>query len=45
MRDVCLDQDTWDDVSTIEQEESIDYSLSRVDYDLISMNKRYNDDC
>jgi hypothetical protein len=26
------------------QEESIDYSLSRVDYDLISMNEKYNDD-
>ncbi len=26
------------------QKESIDYSLSRVDYDLISMNEKYNDD-
>ncbi len=26
------------------QEESIDYSLSRVDYDLISMNEKYNED-
>jgi hypothetical protein len=26
------------------QEKSIDYSLNRVDYDLISMNKKYNDD-
>jgi hypothetical protein len=26
------------------QEESIDYSLNRVDYDLISMNEKYNDD-
>jgi hypothetical protein len=27
-----------------EQKESIDYSLNRVDYDLISMNERYNED-
>ncbi len=27
-----------------EQKESIDYSLSRIDYDLISMNERYNED-
>jgi hypothetical protein len=26
------------------QEESIDYSLNRVDYDFISMNEKYNDD-
>jgi hypothetical protein len=26
------------------QEKSIDYSLNRVDYDLISMNEKYNDD-
>ncbi len=26
-----------------EQKESIDYSLSRVDYDLISMNEKYNE--
>ncbi len=25
------------------QEESIDYSLNRVDYDLISMNEKYNE--
>ncbi len=28
----------------IDQKESIDHSLSRIDYDLISMNERYNDD-
>jgi hypothetical protein len=28
----------------IEHKESIDYSLSRVEYDLISMNEKYNDD-
>jgi hypothetical protein len=28
----------------IDQKESIDHSLSRVDYDLISMNEKYNDD-
>ncbi len=28
----------------IEHEESIDHSLSRVDYDLISMNEKYNED-
>ncbi len=28
----------------IDQKESIDHSLSRIDYDLISMNKKYNDD-
>jgi hypothetical protein len=28
----------------IEHEESIDRSLSRIDYDLISMNEKYNDD-
>jgi hypothetical protein len=28
----------------IDQKEFVDYSLSRVDYDLISMNERYNDD-
>jgi hypothetical protein len=28
----------------IDQKESIDHSLNRVDYDLISMNERYNDD-
>jgi hypothetical protein len=28
----------------IDQKESINHSLSRVDYDLISMNKKYNDD-
>jgi hypothetical protein len=27
-----------------EQKESIDYSLSRIDYDLISMNEKYNED-
>ncbi len=27
-----------------EQKESIDYFLSRIDYDLISMNEKYNDD-
>jgi hypothetical protein len=27
----------------LEQKESIDYSLSRVDYDLISMNEKYNE--
>jgi hypothetical protein len=27
----------------IDQKESIDHSLSRIDYDLISMNERYND--
>jgi hypothetical protein len=28
----------------IDQKESIDHSLNRVDYDLISMNEKYNDD-
>ncbi len=28
----------------IDQKESIDHSLSRIDYDLISMNEKYNDD-
>jgi hypothetical protein len=28
----------------IDQKESIDHSLSRVDYDLISSNEKYNDD-
>ncbi len=28
----------------IDQKESIDYSLNRIDYDLNSMNKKYNDD-
>ncbi len=28
----------------IDQKESIDHSLSRVDYDLISMNEKYNND-
>jgi hypothetical protein len=27
----------------LEQKKSIDYLLSRVDYDLISMNEKYND--
>jgi hypothetical protein len=27
-----------------EQKESIDYSLNRIDYDLISMNEKYNED-
>jgi hypothetical protein len=27
-----------------EQKKSIDYSLSRIDYDLISINKKYNED-
>jgi hypothetical protein len=27
----------------IDQKESIDHSLSRIDYDLISMNEKYND--
>jgi hypothetical protein len=27
-----------------EQKKSIDYSLSRIDYDLISMNEKYNED-
>ncbi len=26
-----------------EQEESIDYSLNRIEYDLISMNEKYNE--
>jgi hypothetical protein len=26
-----------------EQKESIDYSLNRIDYDLISMNEKYNE--
>ncbi len=28
----------------LEQKESIDYSLSRIEYDLISMNEKYNED-
>ncbi len=28
----------------LEQKESIDYSLNRIDYDLISMNEKYNED-
>jgi hypothetical protein len=28
----------------IDQKESIDHSLNRIDYDLISMNEKYNDD-
>jgi hypothetical protein len=28
----------------IDQKELVDYSLNRVSYDLISMNKKYNDD-
>jgi hypothetical protein len=28
----------------IDQKESIDHSLSRIDYDFISMNEKYNDD-
>jgi hypothetical protein len=28
----------------IDQKKSINHSLSRVDYDLISMNEKYNDD-
>ncbi len=27
-----------------EQKKSIDYSLNRIDYDLISMNEKYNED-
>ncbi len=28
----------------IDQKKSIDHSLNRIDYDLISMNEKYNDD-
>jgi hypothetical protein len=28
----------------IDQKESIDHSLNRIDYDLISMNEKYNED-
>jgi hypothetical protein len=28
----------------IDQKESIDHSLNRIDYDFISMNEKYNDD-
>ncbi len=28
----------------IDQKESINHSLNRIDYDLISMNEKYNDD-
>ncbi len=28
----------------IDQKESIDHSLNRVDYDIISINEKYNDD-
>ncbi len=43
--ETCALIKTHDIVSRrIDQKEFVDYSLNRVDYDLISMNEKYNDD-
>jgi hypothetical protein len=43
--ETCVLTKTHEIVSRrIDQKESIDHSLSRIDYDLISINEKYNDD-
>jgi hypothetical protein len=43
--ETCVLIETHEIVSRrIDQKESIDHSLSRIDYDFIFMNEKYNDD-